>query len=142
MDKLTVASHDAKISLWTERIKHCKASGLTVNRWCQQNGLNIKTYYYWMRKIKREAFGTLQEQAALPATKNVFTEVSLTGSYTEPENTAAILYINGIRIEIQNGAGAGTIQALLSSVRSLCQAIFHGQSTYTLPVDIRICGNQ
>ena len=120
MDKLTVASHDAKISLWIERIKHCRASGLAVNQWCQQNGLNIKTYYYWMRKIKREAFEALQEPENLPATKNIFTEISLTGSYTESENTAAILYINGIRIEIQNGAGAGTIQALLSSVLSLC----------------------
>lgn len=120
MDKLTVASHDAKISLWIERIKHCRASGLTVHQWCQQNGLNIKTYYYWMRKIKREAFEALQEPAVLPATKNIFTEISLNDSYTGPENTAAILYINGFRIEIQNGAGAQTIQALLSSVQSLC----------------------
>lgn len=120
MDKLTVASHDAKLSLWAERIKHCRASGLTVTEWCHQNRLNIKTYYYWMRKIKREAFEALQEPEALPAIKNIFTEVSLTGSHPEPENTAAILYINGIRIEIQNGADAQTIQALLASVQTLC----------------------
>lgn len=45
-------------------ITNFMTSGLAVNQWCQQNGLNIKNYYYWMRKIKREAF-------------NVYTHVGL-----------------------------------------------------------------
>ena len=124
MDKLTVASHEAKLSLRIERIKNCKASGLLVKDWCRQNGLSDKTYYYWMRKIKKEAFDSIQEQHvfSVPTVrkKTVFSEVVLPVSHCEPKDTAAILYINGIRIEIQNGAGAGTIQALLSSIRSLC----------------------
>ncbi len=124
MDKLTVASHEARLSLWIERIRACKSSGLSVKEWCKQNGLTDKNYYYWMRKIKREAFETLQEQASaedIPFQENtVFSKISLPVSYTESTGTAAILHINGIRIEIQNGASANTIHALLSTVQTLC----------------------
>lgn len=124
MDKLTVASHEARLSLWLERIRACKSSGLSVKEWYKQNGLTAKNYYYWMRKIKREAFETLQEQTSIQEVpfqeKTVFSKVSLPVSYAESTGTAAVLYINGIRIEIQNGASANTIQALLSTVQTLC----------------------
>ncbi len=77
-----------------------------------------------MRKIKREAFETLQEQTSIQGVpfqeKTVFSKVSLPVSYTESASTATVLYINGMRIEIQNGASANTIQALLSTVQTLC----------------------
>lgn len=124
MDKLTVASHEARLSLWLERIRACKSSGLSVKEWCKQNGLTDKNYYYWMRKIKREAFETLQEQTSIREVpfqeKTVFSKVSLPVSYTESTGTAAVLHINGMRIEIQNGASANTIQVLLSTVQTLC----------------------
>lgn len=123
MDKLTVASHEAKLALWTERIRECKASGLTVKEWCRQNGLGDKSYYYWMRKIKKEAFEVLQEQPVLPTPvmqeQAVFSEIRLP-QQTISEGTAAILHIKEVRIEIQNGACAQTIQSLLASVQTLC----------------------
>jgi|LSQX01.2.fsa_nt_gb transposase len=59
MDKLTAVSNDFKVNLWITRIKECRNSGMKVSAWCQQNDIGIKTYYYWMRKIKREAFEAL-----------------------------------------------------------------------------------
>ena len=61
MDQLTVAVHDQRIALWISRIQECRASGLTVDTWCKQNGLTSKNYYYWMRKIKSEAFDALSD---------------------------------------------------------------------------------
>lgn len=59
MDSLTAATHSQKLSLWIDRIRKCKASKQTVPDWCDANGIHIKTYYYWMRKIKREAFDSI-----------------------------------------------------------------------------------
>lgn len=59
MDKLTTVLHDYNLALWTNRIRECRASGLTVSRWCDQNNIGTKNYYYWMRKIKWEAFDAL-----------------------------------------------------------------------------------
>ncbi|MCX7658160.1 MAG: IS66 family insertion sequence element accessory protein TnpB [Oscillospiraceae bacterium] len=38
---------------WEEMIKSCKSSGLTVSEWCRENGINIKTYYRRMRKLRQ-----------------------------------------------------------------------------------------
>lgn len=59
MDQLTVATHNQKLEFWLARIRDCRASGMSVADWCNTNGISIKTYYYWMRKIKREAFESL-----------------------------------------------------------------------------------
>ena len=36
-------------------IHACNASGLTRKAWCEQNGIKIKTFYYWQRQLRREA---------------------------------------------------------------------------------------
>ncbi|WP_027400093.1 IS66 family insertion sequence element accessory protein TnpA, partial [Anaerovorax odorimutans] len=64
MDKLTRVSHEYKVSLWAGRIKECRQSGITVAKWCDQNNIGIKTYYYWMRKLKREVFENLSDELA------------------------------------------------------------------------------
>ena len=37
MDKLTTVSHEYMLSLWTARIKECRASGITVARTIRRN---------------------------------------------------------------------------------------------------------
>lgn len=59
MDQLTIATHNHKMELWMNRVRECKASKQTVAKWCASNGINSKTYYYWMRKLKKEAFDSL-----------------------------------------------------------------------------------
>jgi hypothetical protein len=54
MDKVTETSQNQKLGLWINRIKECRASDLTVQQWCDQQNIGMKTYYYWMRKIKRQ----------------------------------------------------------------------------------------
>ena len=72
MDQLTVATHDQKLRLWISRIQECRSSGITVEAWCKQQGFSSKNYYYWMRKIKREAFEALP--AAVPICANQSTD--------------------------------------------------------------------
>ena len=65
MNQLTIASHNYKMQLWTSWKKECMTSIQTVADWCSENDISIKSYYYWMRKIKSEAF------EALPAERTV-----------------------------------------------------------------------
>lgn len=39
---------------WADKISQCRESGLTVSEWCRQNSINPKTYYYHLRKIRKE----------------------------------------------------------------------------------------
>jgi len=38
--------HQAKLMEWKERVGICRSSGLLVRRWCEEQGIKVKTYYY------------------------------------------------------------------------------------------------
>ena len=46
MDKIMKIKNKVRINEWSEMVKDCRSSGLTVQQWCAANGINIKTYYY------------------------------------------------------------------------------------------------
>ena len=35
------------IPIWQERIKACRASGMSIDLWCAANNISRKTYYRW-----------------------------------------------------------------------------------------------
>lgn len=55
MDGVRVVKHMARLSEWKERIVDCRNSGQAVQAWCEQNGINPKTYYRWERLLMAEA---------------------------------------------------------------------------------------
>jgi len=38
---------EALIPVWQDRIRECRASGLTVREWCAKNNVSHQTYYNW-----------------------------------------------------------------------------------------------
>ena len=49
---ITTVKRDVKLQEWMEQIKAQQESGMTVTAYCAQNGINIKTYYYHLRKVR------------------------------------------------------------------------------------------
>ena len=41
---------------WTQEIAECQSSGMTVSEWCKLHGINVKTYYNHLRKVRETAF--------------------------------------------------------------------------------------
>jgi len=124
MDSLTLTTHDQKLELWISRIRSCRASGQTVSDWCSDNSVPIKSYYYWMCKIKREAFDALPSERK----SKVHSPVQNTPLFAElpqhhatvPGNTAVVIRFGGLAMEIQNGADGMTIEHTLRIIKSLC----------------------
>ena len=54
MDEIAIVKKQVQKAEWTERIRKCSESGLTVSEWCRENGINLKTYYYHLRKLRKE----------------------------------------------------------------------------------------
>lgn len=48
---------------WAEMISECTNSGKTVTEWCSETGINVKTYYYRLKKVRDEM---LQKQETNP----------------------------------------------------------------------------
>ena len=55
--------HAALLQEWSARITECRTSGKSVKAWCNEQGIPIKTYYYWEKKFVTEA----TQQLSLPA---------------------------------------------------------------------------
>lgn len=58
MDKIT---HEVRLANWKTIIEQCSArpQGTTVKQWLAANDINEKTYYYWLRRVRREAYSQL-----------------------------------------------------------------------------------
>ena len=41
-----------RLEKWNAAICAQKASGLPIKEWCEQNGINSNTYYYYLRRIR------------------------------------------------------------------------------------------
>ena len=125
MDKLTRVSHEYRISLWTDRIKECRQSGLTVIKWCEQNNIGIKTYYYWMRKIKREVFenlseGITQNPLVLEDSKlPVFSKLQLNTVEPLRSEVAVTIHLNDIFIDIRSSATEMVIRNTILAIQSI-----------------------
>lgn len=48
-----------KFQYWLGVIHECRASGLTNQAWCSQNNIPIKSYYYWISRIRKLALADL-----------------------------------------------------------------------------------
>ena len=57
--------HAVMLQEWSKRIAECRSSGKMVKAWCAQQGIAIKTYYYWEKRFVTEA--TRQMSLSAPA---------------------------------------------------------------------------
>ena len=55
MDNIT---HEVRLAHWAEIVKQCqnRPEGMSANTWLKQNGIAIKNYYYWQRRVRNEVF--------------------------------------------------------------------------------------
>lgn len=55
MDRI---AHQVRLTNWTRIIEQCnnRPAGTTAKQWLSENGISDKSYYYWLRKIRQEAY--------------------------------------------------------------------------------------
>ena len=99
---ITTIKRDVKLQEWMEQIKAQQESGMTVTAYCAQNGINIKTYYYHLRKVREQCLES--KPAIVPV--------------VVPRATSDIhIEKNGLQISLPADISTNT---LLSLVQTLC----------------------
>ena len=111
-------SHEMNLQKWTQIVEECRNSGKTAIKWCSENDINIKTYYYWQRKVLKAVCNELAITNNSIEKTPAFTEVILPDTRT-PE-VAITLNLNNISLQIHNGANESVISQTLKVLRSLC----------------------
>lgn len=58
MDKIT---HEVRMAQWKSIIAEClsRPEGQSTKQWLAEKGIHEKTYYYWQRKIRQEAYALI-----------------------------------------------------------------------------------
>ena len=102
---LQKANHNKQLAEWAQRVEACRRSGQKVCEWCLEQVSPVSTYYSWQRKVF---------QAVTTEPEVCFTEIS---ARPAGSGTAAIIQSGELRIEIDTGADAETIRAIIQALK-------------------------
>ena len=91
---------------WSQRVADCRQSGMSVKRWCNENGVSTKTYYNWQKKVFE---AMVEEQREEPRFARVRVQ--------QPENNvAATVRIGPAAVDVYTGADAETVAAIVRAL--------------------------
>ena len=66
MDQIT---HEMRMEHWKQIITQCQSrpEGQSAKQWMRENGISDKSYYYWQRRIRQEAYAEIKSASPLVA---------------------------------------------------------------------------
>ncbi len=120
MDEISQVKNRFRLEQWTQLIKDCQSSGMTVKAWCELNGVKQHSYYYWLRKIRKVACDQLpavltQTECSKPTE---FAELKVSpSSYT---HGSIIIHLPYASVEVAEGTSKETIEVVLMALKNSC----------------------
>jgi len=103
---------DYRKEQWVEIIRECKASGQSNKHWCEENHVDIKSFYYWQTKFRKAASQMLVKENAPQLVPLKLPET--VGS------RAVIIRKNGCEIEIPEGTSQSFMENVLNALNQIC----------------------
>lgn len=60
---MDTCTHEVRLNQWKMIIEQCQSrpEGQTAKQWLAENGIREKTYYYWLRRIRKEAYSQMSD---------------------------------------------------------------------------------
>lgn len=115
MDTRQIA-HEMRLEHWEKVLRERKGSGLSIRRWCRDNGVCEKTYYYWQRKLREKVCDQLAVSQEEPQTPVIFTPVRLPASPGPASGGKLIIRLNGAEVEIYGDMPASTVETVIQAL--------------------------
>lgn len=123
MDKTT---HEVRRLRWKNIIEQCqnRPEGMSAKQWMLNNSISEKSYYYWLRQLRKEAYEQMQTAPVLPAVVNpqvAFAEIpiSVPNTFDEPlsmNHPAAVLKTSTATIALSNEISDRLLSRILQEV--------------------------
>lgn len=113
------AKHESYLKLWRGRVMECRNSGKTIAVWCKENGINIKTYYFWQKRVWDKETQTLiqSEQNQMPQSEPVqFAQVNLGMGMETSFDADIVIRKDDWTVEIRNTANPALLSTVLQAV--------------------------
>ena len=126
MNNIQVVKAQLRLQQWAERIAECQASPMTVEAWCNANEINVKTYYYWLKKVRTHTL----ENSPVPTNnlpvRSAQQDEHITFKPLEVKSpvpgmqVAVIVHLPQATLEVAQGTDQQTVEAVLLALKSVC----------------------
>lgn len=111
-----------RFNKWTEIVRECLSSGQTVSSWCADHDINPKSYYYWLRRIRKAACEALPSPCS-PGNPIVPLNIPVPTAGTEPADqelsSDILIRFGAVTLEIRNSASATLIENALRALQNV-----------------------
>lgn len=119
MDEITYVKTKFRREQWEKLITDCQSSGLKVDKWCEQNQISRHAYYYWLRKIRKQACESLLSAPTKEDKAVAFTKLEVKAAIRDKQ-TAVIIHLPSAMVEVLEGTNQQTVEAVLLALKSIC----------------------
>ena len=109
-----MVKNNVRLQEWNRQIEEQKSSGKSIQEWCKQKGINPKTYYYHLRKVREEF---LRSGKAENAQAQIETERAIVPILAAPSGGNISIEKNGLHITLPENISA---EVLIAVVDKLC----------------------
>jgi hypothetical protein len=128
--KVQTLKQRLRLQEWASHVKACEESGMSAKQWCEENGINVKTYSTRLRRVREEMLEALELRGCgqLPGTEviaarrtpmQVETPVFAALSMPQSKSAAVTVWLGGYAVDIQNGAEDAIVEQTLRVVSRL-----------------------
>lgn len=127
MDKIT---HEVRSARWRDIVSRCQSrpEGQSISSWLAENGIPEKSYYYWQRKIRREAYDLAKSTALAgitPAAPVSFAEIPVAPAADPAGDSSgfhpdAVIRIGNAAVAVSNSTSAELLGRIMKAVKHAC----------------------
>ena len=121
MDK---RAYQIRVDQWTSIVQNQAASNLSKSAWCKENGINVRQFYYWQKKLRDTLLDTpnqLPKVQAVQTPAPAFCELHVSDQSYEPDphqiGFSIIIEINECRILVGDSFSPKTLSSVLEVLR-------------------------
>lgn len=127
--------HEVRLANWKQLILQCqnRPAGMTQKEWMNQHNIPESQFYYWLRRVRREALAEMADtdskESSLAVTEVsrlaspvAFAEIDLTKvqEYGQQNSASAVIRIGKLSIELSNTADERLISGILKAASHAC----------------------
>ena len=119
MDKIT---HEVRLAQWAEVVKQCQSrpEGMSANAWLKENGIAVKNYYYWQRRVRNEVYNQVTALAPVGNTQNEVTFAEVPSDLINKQETTvettfpdAVIKTGHMEIQIHNSLSPMLLKSIM-----------------------------
>ena len=120
MDHIT---HEMRLANWKSIIEQChiRPEGKTIKQWLSEQGIPEKQYYYWQRRVRKEAYDQMKNNLPVMGSNSSLTFAELPyrtaalGSITQFKPDA-VIRSSKVTIELSNSISDHLLSRILGGL--------------------------